>query len=201
MRRAAGAVEAPPPPSRPSAPRYPPADRCPTPAPSAPHLSPCARLLSLLATAGTGQQRAELPAHARRHAADPQLWTHLALLPAILAAAARDPPLRELAALQSVVLVLSCLYHRNYERPGVLAKGEGASAKALFLYGVAQTVHSPTVLLACANTCCFALTAGVFVATNFDKRLYERWHPWGLHVLPGVWSTLIALNHAPLLLP
>lgn len=36
-------------------------------------------------------------------------------------------------------------------------------------------------------------------ATNFDKRLYERWHPIGLHVVPGAWSACVASGHASLL--
>ena len=76
---------------------------------------------------------------------------------------------------------------------------KGLSAKLLFLYGAAQTLRSPDAALLAANSGCFALTLGAFVVTNFDKRLYERWHPWGLHVVPGVWSTLVALHNAPLL--
>ena len=120
-------------------------------------------------------------------------------MPGILVAATRAAPLPELVAIQSAVLSLSLLYHWNYERPGLLAQGEGLSAKLLFLYGAAQTLRSPDAALLAANSGCFALTLGAFVVTNFDKRLYERWHPWGLHVVPGVWSTLVALHNAPLL--
>jgi hypothetical protein len=41
---------------------------------------------------------------------------------------------------QSATLALSLAYHRNYERPGLLADCEGTSAKALFVYGTAQTL-------------------------------------------------------------
>ena len=58
---------------------------------------------------------------------------------------------------------------RSYERPGLLAKGEGLSAKMLFLYGATQTFRSPDATLFAANGSCFALTFGAFVLTNFDK--------------------------------
>ena len=167
------------------------------------------------------------------------MLSHVAFVPTITIAAARTPPLPELAALQACVLCLSIAYHRNYERPGLLAKGEGTSAKLLFLYGTTQTFQSPDPTYLLANSACFCLTLAAFVgtdrrpnpvaaicartctsppcrhnprprrlraaalaaATNFDKRLYERWHPIGLHVVPGAWSACVASGHASLLPP
>ena len=158
------------------------------------------RLLRLVTTPGTGQVRASLPPGARRSWSDLQLTSHAAFVPAIAISSARAPPLPELAALQTCVLLLSLAYHRNYERPGLLAKGEGASAKLLFLYGAVQTFHSPDAPFLAVNGACFALTLASFVATNFDKTLYERWHPIGLHIVPGVWSASVAVGN-PSLLP
>jgi hypothetical protein len=31
--------------------------------------------------------------------------------------------------------------------------------------------------------------------TNERKELWERWHPIGLHVVPGIWSLIIASYH------
>ena len=42
---------------------------------------------------------------------------------------------------------------RSYERPGLLAKGEGLSAKMLFLYGATQTFRSPDAVSLAANSC------------------------------------------------
>ena len=56
-------------------------------------------------------------------------------MPGILVAATRAAPLPELVAIQSAVLSLSLLYHWNYERPGLLAQGEGLSAKLLSCHG------------------------------------------------------------------
>jgi hypothetical protein len=160
------------------------------------------RLLLLLATPGTGQVRTDLDPISMRRLSDPQITSHAAFVPGIIAAATTAPPLPELAALQSSVLLLSLAYHRNYERPGLLAQGEGFSAKLLFLYGTTQTLTNcpadqPALLV--GESCCLALTLGAFVVTNFNKDLYERWHPVGLHVVPGVWSTLVALGHTSLL--
>ena len=131
--------------------------------------------------------------------------SHVAFIPGIVIASVRSPPLPELAVLQAGTLLLSLAYHRNYERPGTLATGEGLAAKLLFLYGSTQSLlnlppGAPHTLQA-AEGCCFALTLGCFILTNFQKELYERWHPLGLHVVPGIWSSLVALEHASLLPP
>jgi len=36
------------------------------------------------------------------------------------------------------------------------------------------------------------------VATHDDRALWEKWHAVGLHVVPGIWSTVIAVWHAPI---
>ena len=105
--------------------------------------TPLQKLLRLMFTPGTGQVRAALPPNAQRWWNDIMVTSHVAFVPGIIVAAARQPPLPELALLQSCVLLLSLAYHRNYERPGLLARGEGVSAKLLFLYGFAQTCRSP----------------------------------------------------------
>lgn len=162
--------------------------------------TPLQKLLRMMFTPGTGQVRTSLPPAAQRSwRNDIMLTSHVAFVPAILVAAARSPPLPELALLQSCVLLLSLAYHRNYERPGLLARGEGASAKLLFLYGTAQTFRSPDPSFLLINGACFAATLGSFVATNFNKALYERYHPIGLHIVPGVWSTSVAMGHTSLL--
>ena len=49
------------------------------------------------------------------------------------------------------------------------------------------------------NGACFAATLGSFVATNFNKALYKRYHPIGLHIVPGLWSTSVAVGGTSLL--
>lgn len=155
----------------------------------------------LLWPTGAGQYRPHLCPSARRSWTDPHMASHVAFVPAIVCSCSPSSPLPELAALQSIVLVLSLIYHRNYERPGALASVEGLFAKALFMYGTAQTFYSPTHALLFANGACFLATAGAFFATNTNKSLYDRWHPLGLHLVPGLWATLVALNHTSLLPP
>lgn len=154
------------------------------------------RIFSL---AGAGQLRPELSTSERRAWTDMQILSHVAFVPAIIISCANPSPLPELAILQGVVLGLSLFYHRNYERQGPLANAEGIFAKLLFLYGTVQTFHSPTTGLLAVNSACFCLTAGTFVVTNMDSSLYERYHPLGLHLIPGLWATLVALFHTSLL--
>lgn len=66
-------------------------------------------------------------------------------------------------------------------------------------YGATQTALSPTEELLAINSLCALATATAFVATNADSRLYEKWHPLGLHVIPGLWSLNVACGHASLL--
>lgn len=133
---------------------------------------------------------------------DVQMTSHVAFVPGIAIAAVQTPPLPELALLQSATLALSLAYHRNYERPGLLADCEGTSAKALFVYGTAQTLTNCPIdqtALWYSEGGCFVLTLACFLLTNFNKGWYERWHPWGLHVVPGVWAALVATGHSSLL--
>lgn len=167
------------------------------------------RLLSLRELArtlfipGKGQAREHIPEGMLRKWTDFQLWSHIAFVPGIAVAATPllTAPLPELAALQATTLGLSICYHRNYERPGTLAIGEGIFAKALFTYGATQTVFSPTPGLLALNSTCLALTAAAYVSTNADSRLYERWHPIGLHFVPGAWSLNVAMHNDSLLPP
>ncbi|KAH8069734.1 hypothetical protein JL721_5623 [Aureococcus anophagefferens] len=83
-----------------------------------------------------------------RPPSDPMVYTHVAFLPAVGAAASTG--LYELAVLQSAVLGASLAYHATGERPGALAKVEGSLAKALFAYGALQTfANAPPDLFAC----------------------------------------------------
>lgn len=158
-------------------------------------------MLSLASPKGAGIVRDDVDASAVRAWTDPQMYSHAAFVPAIAASALVTPGLPELALLQSVTLALSLGYHRQYERPSRLATAESVSAKLLFLYGAVQTTQSPSEALLVANSACFALTLGTFVLTNLDKSLYERWHPLGLHVVPGAWSFFVATGHTSLLPP
>lgn len=138
------------------------------------------------------------PARRTRPWSDPQVYTHLALLPGVAVALFRDPPLLELVLLQSIMCVLSVVWHRSHERECGLAKVEHAFAHALFAYGALQTWLSPSVTVLCLNLACACVTVTVYVVTNLKRELWEIWHPVGLHVVPGIWSLIIAWYHMSL---
>jgi hypothetical protein len=131
----------------------------------------------------------------KRAWSDPQMYTHVAFLPALWVALCRDPPMFDLVMLQGSVFLLSLWWHRNHEHECGLAKIEHAFAHALFVYGWIQMLNSPGIWTLCANVACAAATLTVYVVTNNNKQLWETWHPIGLHVVPGLWSTIIASYH------
>lgn len=138
-------------------------------------------------------------AHGKRSWRDPQISTHLAFLPGILIALCKEPPLLDLVLLQSIMCVLSVIWHRNHEHECGLAKIEHAFAHALFVYGIVQTLYSPDVWILVMNLTCANATLGLYVVTNVHSKLWETWHPIGLHVIPGIWSAVIAWYHQSLL--
>lgn len=160
-------------------------------------------LVGTLFLPGKGQVRFGIPDDARRSWSDFHMWSHLAFVPGIILAATplNAAPLPELAGLQLATMALSLGYHQNYERPGPLALCEGICAKALFGYGSVQTMLSPSPELLAVNSVCLGITVGTYVTTNVHKGLYDRWHPIGLHIVPGVWSLNVALHHKTLLPP
>lgn len=131
----------------------------------------------------------------KRAWSDPQVYTHMAFLPALWIALCRDPPMFDLVLLQSAVCVLSLWYHRSREHECTLASIEHAFAHALFVYGAVQTLYSPAIWILALNIACLCATLTIYVVTNTDKQLWETWHPIGLHVIPGVWSAIIASFH------
>ena len=138
------------------------------------------------------------PEHQKRAWSDAQMYTHLALVPAVCIALCSEPPMLELVVLQSIVCVLSLWYHRNHEFDCAMAQVEHVFAELLFAYGAAQTLLSPGVCVLFVNVACALVTSTVFVETYDNKALWDKWHAFGLHVVPGIWSTVIACYHEPL---
>ena len=129
---------------------------------------------------------------------DAQMYTHLALVPGVCIALLRDAPMLELVVLQSIVCVMSLWYHRNHEFECAMAQVEHRFAEMLFAYGAAQTLLSPSVWCFSMNVACACATTTVYVVTFDNKALWEKWHALGLHVVPGIWSTVIASYHQPI---
>lgn len=154
----------------------------------------------LLDPVGRGRDKARAkPYGASRYNEDPMMFTHAAFVPGLIVAASRG--LFDLAGLQTTLLALSLAYHRDFERPGRLARLEGTVAKAFFVYGVAQILYCPSDIdgmVYVAEIGCSLLTVGTFLFTNLWPETYDTYHPVGLHVIPGLWSLLVAFNHVPL---
>ncbi len=124
----------------------------------------CLGLMNIMRTSGN---------HTRAWS-DPQMYTHLALVPGVWVALQREPVMLELVVLQGLVCVMSLWYHRNYEHECGMAKVEHAFAHALFVYGWIQMLRSPSMWTFLANMVCACVTLGVYVMTNERKELWER---------------------------
>ena len=163
--------------------------------PAAPSATVSSALRIMFDPVGRGKQRRT--AVESRPPRDPMMYTHAAFVPAI--GCAVHTGLYELAVLQSAVLGFSLVYHAGGERPGAVAKVEGALAKALFAYGALQTFgNAPPDVFAVEATLA-AATLAAFLVTNLRPETYERWHAVGLHVVPGAWSAVVACRHDSLL--
>ena len=162
---------------------------------------PALRLLVTIFTPGS-QVRATRAAETRAWS-DPTVWSHVAFAPAFAVALLRPAQralLPELVATLGVVVPLSVLYHRNGERPSPLSTVENGAASLMFLYGCVQHARAPPAL-ACVEGVCLATTLATFVGTNLLTQFYEPLHLWGLHVVPGAMSLLVAGWHRPLFSP
>ena len=132
---------------------------------------------------------------------DKHVASHAAFVPSMLIALFyRDPPLLEMALALFPVLVLSTLYHRAREPVGtLLTKCEWVAAFSLYVYGSIQMFHAPTPWLTTVNGLCWAATSSTYLGTNLRVLDWDRWHSVGMHMVPGLWCTVVALWHGPVL--
>jgi hypothetical protein len=107
----------------------------------------------------------------------------------------------ELAYMTSIVLFFSVWYHKNREHTGLVASLDSVCAKSFFIYGVVQTLHSPSTAVFCVNAAFAVTTSACFAATHWDAdpSLYDRVHPLGLHICPGIWALFVICTHEPIL--
>jgi len=122
------------------------------------------------------------------------MWSHGPFVGASWTAAAHG--MFELAALSGLTLLLSIAYHRSYEKPGRLCAVESIFAKLLFVYGVLQLIRAPKLSIFSAELLLCLGTIICFLATNFNKSLYDTFHV-GMHYLPAAWCFLVAVFHKP----
>ena len=132
---------------------------------------------------------------ATRNLLDWQLVSHLPF--AFAGACAGLNGIVELSLLAGATLILSILYHWNYEKPGNLCAVEGICAKLLFIYGFVQLFRAPSPMVLAMELLCLITTTLTFVVTNSHKNLYDHWHPLGMHIVPSAWGLLVAFFHAP----
>ena len=132
----------------------------------------------------------------RRAWNDKMMWSHMFFLAASFYS--YQCRIYELFLLNTLTTILSFFYHWQYEKPGILAKLEGISAKLLFSYGVIQLFHAPSTTIAFLEAGCLSLTLLVFLWTNLNKQLYEPYH-FFMHIVPPIWTIIVSMFHSPLL--
>jgi len=126
--------------------------------------------------------------------------SHLAFVPAILIGLYRG--IFDAVVLVSIMVFLSVWYHREAEKNQVVANIELCSTCLLFMYGVAQCLYAPGILVLGGEICCAWITVCTYVSCFYiceNRRLYDFWHPIGLHVIPAVWALSVALFHERLI--
>lgn len=130
---------------------------------------------------------------------DKHVLSHVAFLPCIMIAAFREPPFWELIGAVVPVLVLSTAFHRAHEpRGSVLARCEGVCAHLLYAYGCAQLLAVPSVELGIVYTLFWFCTTITHFCTPAGSLKWDRWHSVGMHLVPGVWCSLVARFNQPL---
>jgi len=133
---------------------------------------------------------------------DKQVMSHLAFLPPIgIALLCRQPPFLEPLFFVVPLLVLSTLYHRHHEPVATpLSRTELAAAFSLYFYGCAQLYYSPSWASLLLSSVCGLITSLVYILTNplVSKIDWDTWHYIGMHLVPGVWASVVARYNFPI---
>ena len=146
----------------------------------------------------TNGNREELFAvNATRKLTDPFIYTHIFLLISMTICFLYSN--LELFSITLFTTILSVLYHHKYEKAGMISKLEGFSAKIMFLYGFFQIFYSPIVIITCIEIILMLTVIISFLITNLDHKLYDKYHNFGLHLIPAIWTILVAVVHKPFL--
>ena len=83
----------------------------------------------------------------------------------------------------------------------MLSRTELAAAFSLYFYGCVQLYYSPSqISLVLGSICCVA-TSLVYILTNplVRKLDWGTWHYIGMHLVPGVWASVVARYNFPVL--
>ena len=127
---------------------------------------------------------------------DYHIWSHIFFVFGFFTALYTG--LYELAALVLPVIIFSVWFHIRAERPGIIADVDRLFARILFVYGTIQIFYSPTSIELAVETLMAILTVGIWRITIQWPIYNERYHPLGLHVIPGLWTCLVAWRHPTL---
>ena len=134
---------------------------------------------------------------------DKQVISHLAFIPALpITIFYRQPPFLEPLFFIIPLLILSTLYHRHHEPIATpLSRTELAAAFGPYFYGCAQLFYSPSRISLVLSSICFLITSTVYILTNplVKKIDWDTWHYIGMHIVPGVWASVVAIYNFPIL--
>lgn len=136
---------------------------------------------------------------AKRIFSDHFIWSHAFLIIGSITAFINK--IYELSVLIAFTTILSTLYHYEYEKPSYLAKLEGLSAKILFIYGACQTIFkAPFIYIKIIELFLLITTLSFFLITNIFPELYDKYHCFGLHIIPALWAIVVATYHTPFII-
>lgn len=137
--------------------------------------------------------------NAKRTFSDHFIWSHVFLIIGSITAFINK--IYELSVLIAFTTILSTLYHYEYEKPSYLAKLEGLSAKILFIYGACQTIFkAPFIYIKIIELFLLITTLSFFLITNIFPESYDKYHCFGLHIIPALWAIVVATYHTPFII-
>ena len=129
---------------------------------------------------------------------DWNVTSHLAFLPALVCAFARNPPFYELTLFMTPTIFLSIIYHRLGEPRGTrIAMMDRVTASVLFIYGLIQIHFSSDLFIKFMCAIFAVVVATTHVTGQIYPRVWKTTHSMGMHVIPGIWCLVVCQNNYP----
>lgn len=151
-------------------------------------------LISIFAGSGRSADCGHIYA-SERPWSDPHMWTHA---PFVLAAALFfHSEMFVECLLIMFILVLSLLYHRQFEKPCIGTVVEGFAAKSFAIIAALHFLQNIDCLpdhIKLIEIACFCALVFTFLATNLYRDLYDYWHAF-IHIFAGIIACCCALYH------
>jgi hypothetical protein len=142
----------------------------------------------------------------RRPWHDKHVISNLAFLPSVYIALTRldstdDRVFLELPLVVLPAMVNSIIYHRCHEpRRTCPALADMLTATLLFVYGLLQIFNTTSQLLLYAYCCLLTITVATHGLGIALPEVWDSTHFVGMHLVPGLWATLVARYNSALLL-